>query len=189
MINNKTAYQFTGLIILVLSASISAASPVTTLPCDAVKTNPGADGLRPIVFTSAHQDNAPWWHTQNNGDATSNWKPQSVPLNSCIQVQLPGHPTEWKIKSIQLNDKAVNRNQIKRTIIDNTGRFIMPCIKAGIKTADCPSKIYQFELNTVQAGVMKITLAGNPGARLPLALASENNGFNLFTLTLIVNDK
>jgi len=189
MTDQRIACQFSGLILLILSASICAASPTATSPCDAVKANSGADRTRPIVFTPAHQDNAPWWYTRNNGDMASSWKPQSVPLNSCVQIQLPGQPTEWKIKNVQLNEKTVNHNQIKRRIIDNDGRFIMPCIKAGIKATDCPSKIYQFQLNVVKAGVMKMTLTGNPGATLPLALASGNNGFDQFTLTLIVNDK
>ena len=171
-----------------LLASINFVSAKDTKPCAAIanKSLPGT--ARPYIFNHAHIDNGPWWWT--DGDIKkSQWQPQSVPVDSCVHIQLPGAPTRWFVTSLVINGVKTSTSEIKQSGYPNQNRFIVPCQNAGISQDQCPSQIDQFELNILKPGTTIITFAGTPPAMIPVQLAKIQNGFRTYTLTLNVTEK
>ncbi len=156
-------------------------------PCEAIanKSLPGA--ARPYIFNHAHIDNGPWWWT--DGDANnSQWRPQSVPVNSCLHIQLPGAPTRWFVVALVINGVKASTAELKQSSYPNQNRYIVPCKKTGIPKDQCPTRIDQFELNVLESGTTVITIIGTPPALIPAQLAKIQNGFRSYTLTLKVTE-
>ncbi|MGR9074264.1 MAG: hypothetical protein ACU833_14485 [Gammaproteobacteria bacterium] len=157
------------------------------LPCQAVaeKSLPGAP--RPFIFNHAHIDNGPWWWKDGNPEKTL-WKPQSVPVNSCVRIQLPAQPTLWKVTHLTINGAKAETDGIVTSTYPNQNRYIVPCEKAGIDPSQCPTQIEQFELNLVKAGTTSIGFTGTPAALIPAQLSKIQGGFKSYTLTLEVTE-
>lgn len=153
--------------------------------CAQISQRSAPGTARPFVFNHAHLDNAPWWTIENK---PSQWRPQTVPVNSCIKIQLPSDPTKWTVTSLVINGVETSTGKINQREFTNINRYLVPCQKAGVSYAECPSQISQFELSVEEVGITKIAITGNPPAKIPQQLDKFQNGFKQFTLTLKVTE-
>ncbi|MCH9697894.1 MAG: hypothetical protein K0U68_07320 [Gammaproteobacteria bacterium] len=183
------AHRICSRLVVMMCLNLTGCAALTTIsdtnPCHDESESGQIPAGRQFIFNQSHQDNAPWWWIAGNA-ADTRWRPQSVPVNSCIRIQLPAGPAQWKLIRWTLDKNDLDISQIDHELYESTGSFLESCRNAGIAELNCPDHMHQYQFVVRQTGQMRIGLRVKPPLKFPVELAEQQNGFRYFQLTLNV---